>query len=184
MGNFNRSRGGGGRFFGRDGFGRKDFDRGGDRGGRGDRQMFKTTCSNCGKDCEVPFRPTNLKPVYCDDCFAKMGGGRSDRQDRPRFSDRRPQSGNPDQYKGQFENLNIKLDKILRLLQPKAETAELIKTTPEKVAVEMPSKVAKKEVKDVVVMEAPEVLQTVEVENATKPKKITKKTTPKDKEVT
>ncbi|MGH2511303.1 MAG: zinc-ribbon domain containing protein, partial [Candidatus Limnocylindrales bacterium] len=32
---------------------------------RGPREMFSATCSNCGKDAQVPFRPTSGKPVYC-----------------------------------------------------------------------------------------------------------------------
>jgi len=36
---------------------------------RGDREMHKATCGDCGKDCEVPFEPKQDKPVYCNDCF-------------------------------------------------------------------------------------------------------------------
>tara|TARA_Y100000310_G_C20123645_1_gene552620 strand:+ start:312 stop:467 length:156 start_codon:yes stop_codon:yes gene_type:complete len=35
------------------------------------REMHKTTCSECKKECEVPFKPTEGKPVYCRECFAK-----------------------------------------------------------------------------------------------------------------
>ena len=35
----------------------------------GPREMHKAKCSECGKDCEVPFKPTEGKPVYCRDCF-------------------------------------------------------------------------------------------------------------------
>ena len=38
------------------------------------REMFTATCSNCGKDAQVPFRPTSGKPVYCSDCFRSMRG--------------------------------------------------------------------------------------------------------------
>jgi CxxC-x17-CxxC domain-containing protein len=41
---------------------------GGGAGG-GMRQMHDTTCSQCGKPCQVPFVPTGEKPVYCSDCF-------------------------------------------------------------------------------------------------------------------
>jgi CxxC-x17-CxxC domain-containing protein len=41
----------------------------GDRAGAGETVMHKATCSNCRKPCEVPFRPTNGKPVFCRDCF-------------------------------------------------------------------------------------------------------------------
>lgn len=41
---------------------------------RGPRQMFTATCSNCGNEAQLPFRPTNGKPVYCSDCFRTMRG--------------------------------------------------------------------------------------------------------------
>ena len=41
---------------------------------RGPREMFTATCSNCGRDAQVPFRPTSGKPVYCSDCFRSMRG--------------------------------------------------------------------------------------------------------------
>ena len=53
---------------------------GGNRGGAsrpgfrrdfGPREMHKTVCSDCKQECEVPFKPTEGKPVYCRDCFAK-----------------------------------------------------------------------------------------------------------------
>jgi CxxC-x17-CxxC domain-containing protein len=37
---------------------------------RGPREMFTATCSSCGREAQVPFRPTSGKPVYCTDCFA------------------------------------------------------------------------------------------------------------------
>ena len=42
---------------------------------RAPREMFTAICSNCGRDAEVPFRPTSGKPVYCSDCFRSMRGG-------------------------------------------------------------------------------------------------------------
>ena len=41
---------------------------------RGTREMFTATCSNCGNEARVPFRPTSGKPVYCSDCFRTMRG--------------------------------------------------------------------------------------------------------------
>jgi CxxC-x17-CxxC domain-containing protein len=41
---------------------------------RGPREMFSATCSNCGNEAKVPFRPTSGKPVYCSDCFRTMRG--------------------------------------------------------------------------------------------------------------
>jgi CxxC-x17-CxxC domain-containing protein len=35
------------------------------------RVMYKAVCADCRKDCEVPFKPTGERPVYCKECFAK-----------------------------------------------------------------------------------------------------------------
>jgi len=117
MGNFNRGRGGGFSSRGHSNYGHND------RGGRsgfsrgGDRQMYKAVCSNCGKECEVPFRPTGSKPVYCSDCFEKMGDRRERRPDRPSFNSSRDSNNN----RQEFETINNKLDKLLSLLEPKPQ---------------------------------------------------------------
>ena len=36
-----------------------------------ERTMHKTTCAECKQECEVPFKPTEGKPVYCRDCYRK-----------------------------------------------------------------------------------------------------------------
>ncbi len=42
------------------------------------RQMYKATCSECGKETEVPFKPKEGLPVYCKECyFKKKNGGKS-----------------------------------------------------------------------------------------------------------
>jgi CxxC-x17-CxxC domain-containing protein len=28
------------------------------------------TCDGCGKQTQVPFNPTNGKPVYCRECYS------------------------------------------------------------------------------------------------------------------
>ncbi|MFH1776428.1 MAG: CxxC-x17-CxxC domain-containing protein [Candidatus Omnitrophota bacterium] len=33
--------------------------------------MHKATCAECKKECEVPFKPSGDRPVYCKDCFSK-----------------------------------------------------------------------------------------------------------------
>jgi CxxC-x17-CxxC domain-containing protein len=35
------------------------------------REMHKAVCSECKKECEVPFKPTAGKPVFCKECYAK-----------------------------------------------------------------------------------------------------------------
>jgi CxxC-x17-CxxC domain-containing protein len=51
-------------------------DSGGGYGNRSSapREMFAATCSSCGREAKVPFKPTNGKPVYCSDCFRTMRG--------------------------------------------------------------------------------------------------------------
>ena len=44
---------------------------GGGFGGGRPREMFKATCADCKKECEVPFKPSGDRPVYCKDCFSK-----------------------------------------------------------------------------------------------------------------
>ena len=39
---------------------------------RAPREMFSATCSSCGREAQVPFRPSGAKPVYCSDCFTKQ----------------------------------------------------------------------------------------------------------------
>ena len=48
--------------------------RGRDRGGRGRKEveMTKVICSSCGIECEVPFKPTSSKPVYCSNCYVRV----------------------------------------------------------------------------------------------------------------
>jgi CxxC-x17-CxxC domain-containing protein len=36
-----------------------------------DRILHKAICADCSKECEVPFKPTGDRPVYCKDCFSK-----------------------------------------------------------------------------------------------------------------
>ncbi len=91
-----------GRSFGRSsdrGSGRS-FDR--NRGGRQNVEMTKVTCSTCKAKCEVPFKPTSSKPVYCNDCFIKKGSqGKVSKED--------------------LDAINEKLDKIMKLLGKKTQ---------------------------------------------------------------
>ncbi|MEK6874630.1 MAG: CxxC-x17-CxxC domain-containing protein [Nanoarchaeota archaeon] len=44
------------------GFGERNF---------GPREMHKATCSECKAECEVPFKPSGDRPIFCRDCYAK-----------------------------------------------------------------------------------------------------------------
>jgi len=63
----------------------ENFRRGGGSGGSGGfqrrnnmgpRELHDATCSKCGKECQVPFKPHEGKPVYCKDCYAEMRNNR------------------------------------------------------------------------------------------------------------
>jgi len=36
------------------------------------REMFDAVCAKCGSKTQVPFRPREDRPVYCQDCFREM----------------------------------------------------------------------------------------------------------------
>jgi CxxC-x17-CxxC domain-containing protein len=40
------------------------------------RQMYTITCSECGKETQVPFEPRAGRPVYCSDCYHKSRIGK------------------------------------------------------------------------------------------------------------
>ncbi len=39
------------------------------------RPLYQAICADCCKHCEVPFRPTPERPVYCKECFVKRKAG-------------------------------------------------------------------------------------------------------------
>lgn len=49
----------------------RDARKNGGNNGGGSRQMYDAVCSACGKDCKVPFQPSNDRPIYCSDCFRR-----------------------------------------------------------------------------------------------------------------
>ena len=54
---------------------RSGGDSGGGNGGgysSGRREMHPATCAQCGKQTQVPFLPSGVRPVYCSDCFSKQ----------------------------------------------------------------------------------------------------------------
>jgi CxxC-x17-CxxC domain-containing protein len=121
---------GGGKFGG----GFKKF--GGPRGGKpfGDREMFDATCSSCGKPCQVPFRPTGEKPVFCRDCFAKQEPAPWRNDNRPPRFERPPRDARPsgggdiDGLKYRIQSLENKVDRLLEIVSGgKKESAPLSK---------------------------------------------------------
>src|SRR3989338_10103671 len=107
------------RDFGRPNFSKKNW--GGQNSSDRQTVMHPAVCSNCGKDCDVSFRPTNGKPVYCKECFGnKRNSDRGDERPRRNESIERLQSkphfdggkGNDD-VKKQLEGIHNKLDHLM-----------------------------------------------------------------------
>lgn len=146
---------GGGGFGGHPQFGSNKFGNGGRRshgnraGGR--PELFPAICSECKKNCEVPFRPTGEKPVYCRECFSKqrqIPGRNSNGADGPRPDFRRdtipqPEYAKPQNNDGvnalkrQLDSLESKINRLLELANKKPEipdpVAPVVKITPETV---------------------------------------------------
>ena len=78
--------------------GRRDFGR------KRDIEMTKVTCSSCGVDCEVPFRPNSDKPIYCNDCFSGKEKKGSNRESKG-------------QSNRDLDIINEKLNKIMKALK-------------------------------------------------------------------
>ncbi len=38
------------------------------------RQLYDVKCADCGKQTQVPFKPSGDRPVYCRDCYMKRRG--------------------------------------------------------------------------------------------------------------
>ena len=116
MGNFRSdNRGGfrnsGGRSGGRGGF--RDRDSGSFERRR--PEMHEVTCDKCKKQCEVPFKPTGDKPVFCRDCFGKEGDSGSN--SRSNFDSRNKNTSPPSGISSeQFKQINAKLDQIIEFL--------------------------------------------------------------------
>ena len=78
------------------------------RDSRSPPEMHDVTCDKCGKECQVPFKPSGDKPVLCSECFSKGGGSRS----------RSSSSGMSSEELGK---INTKLDKIIKALKIDSE---------------------------------------------------------------
>jgi CxxC-x17-CxxC domain-containing protein len=143
MGKFNRdSRGGGfgGGFNNRSSGGRPSFPRksfGGPGGDRGPVTMHDATCDECKRPCQVPFRPTGDRPIYCKNCFDKRGGGREAGRFAGAAGNVSPDGFSQNDIKTQLAMINIKLDKVMKILVP----APVVKT--EEVAAPVATKAPK-----------------------------------------
>ena len=82
-------------------------------------KMHDVICDKCKKECQVPFKPTGDKPVYCSDCFRKNDNSNSSYGSRSQ--DRPFKSGMSSE---EFDQINAKLDKIIQALDIDSEEDE------------------------------------------------------------
>lgn len=116
------SRGGSGRS--RDGESRgesRGFGRDNRSGGSSEyKQSFRVTCDKCAKSCEVPFKPTGNKPVYCSDCFRKNEKKSTKYDDFNEFDriekTKSPSNQSNDLLLKRLDAIEEKIDKILESL--------------------------------------------------------------------
>ena len=102
------------------------------RSSDGPMTHYKATCSNCGDQCEVPFKPVNGKPVFCRKCFVKTedtGRGRaSDRFQKREYSPRAFPATSPESPKNSndavvrhLEAMNAKLERLIQVVETMAK---------------------------------------------------------------
>jgi CxxC-x17-CxxC domain-containing protein len=95
---------------------RRDGGRDSNRRDSGRKEMFHAVCDECGKDCEVPFRPSPDKPIYCSRCFDEVSPRRESSGNRN--SNRGSSNENVSELKDQLGSISAKLDKLLKILTP------------------------------------------------------------------
>ncbi|MFT7557914.1 MAG: CxxC-x17-CxxC domain-containing protein [Planctomycetota bacterium] len=195
---------GGSKSYGQGG-GYRDRDSGNRGRDDGPKTMHSATCSDCGKQAQVPFRPTGEKPVFCSDCFgAKKDGGnfgrdnnrRDSRDNRDSRDSRGPQrdfraptprdtrapskSNDTGKLQKQIDALHAKMDKVMSALG--VHTAEPTHTqtsaSNDTKKVEKRAAPAKGELKAAIAKAIPE-KTTKKAPKKTAAKKVTKKAAPK-----
>ncbi len=142
------------------------------------KKMFSAVCVDCGKRCEVPFRPTGNKPIYCSSCFENVGSTRSGGYKKSNEGKNTSANLDISLFNDQLMNINGKLDKLIEILSPtKKELVSKENIATKKGKIEKPIKEKKK-------VEKPELKKKVVKPKKTSViKKETKKVVPKKKVV-
>ena len=117
---------------------RGGFDRREEYGSRDDsrpafQKKYDATCSDCGRVCQVPFRPNGKKPVFCTDCFSAKRGAPAHHAEQREFTPRASQhefreqrstapvapvrDARIDELKTQMQMVISKLDRIMQTLE-------------------------------------------------------------------
>lgn len=153
-------------------------------------KAYPATCSDCGKACDVPFRPDGVKPVLCRDCYSKKSLATNMTGNRDRFTQNEQRGHVPavpavpgteiNQIVKQLIALEGKVNQILELIKA---SEKLVTALPElagaeeEVATVAVKKVAKKVAKPAAKKAPAKKLAAPKKAAAKKvaPKKVTKK---------
>ncbi|HTY08178.1 MAG TPA: CxxC-x17-CxxC domain-containing protein [Candidatus Edwardsbacteria bacterium] len=140
-----------------------------------DRQLFRATCANCGKECEVPFKPSGERPVFCRDCFQRQdhdaqpqawhqrirtsdyGNERKPRDFRNERIEPRPAVP---QFAQELAAISVKLDRILKALDNLQPRAAAVPQPAEELTAEAKPKAARKKSAKRAAAAEPEVEET------------------------
>ncbi len=153
-----------------------NFNRGSKKGGERSRRsdsfggdsrrekpkMHQVICSDCGIRCQVPFKPTGERPVYCSECFenhAETGGSKKEfnrkqpiiRKENSSYYQEIKQEQNKhyDTFNNQMSEVIERLDKIIGFLKESKNELALkgaIKTAKEEIKKEKVKKTSEKKV--------------------------------------
>jgi CxxC-x17-CxxC domain-containing protein len=102
--------------------------------------MHNAVCGECNNKCEVPFRPSQDKPVFCRDCFSNKREGAADRNPNKRGYVERDRnesrsismpiqsqnttnlnSGVNEDVKRKLESMSVKIDNLTFLVEKLSE---------------------------------------------------------------
>ncbi len=163
-----------------------------------DNGMFPAVCDDCGDDCQVPFRPSTDKPIYCSRCFEKRGNGRDMDMNDNRGRDDRGRDRERDENRGRdrdmgerrppkdpmIEDINTKLNalkdsintrlNVLEGINTRLSALEELDTKVNQIMALLESKKTTKKEKVVKEPEAKEEVPTVKAKKAPKEKKVQK----------
>ena len=86
-------------------------------------KLHEAVCDKCGNNCDLPFAPTQGKPIYCRSCFrATQKSGNREFKSKERFEKFEPRE-NFDRHESKsdsteaLDKINRKLDKIMKALK-------------------------------------------------------------------
>lgn len=101
-----------------------------------ENKSYPAVCSDCGKACDVPFRPDGVKPVLCRDCYSKKAPATNMSNGRDRFTSNE-QRGHTAAPVAAIAEINLITKQLAALEEKVNQILDLIKAS-EKIATTIP----------------------------------------------